>query len=954
MDRTGTGKEIDRESLSASLAGVQFLGFDGVVLSETEQAKIRPILERYLAPHGRATTAGLEFHYWRQLFQDRSQRRGLGVKIREELELVGGDALDVFEELEVEDGLTGRDASSAQELIDSELDSGAPLYRALSSGLQRRIEKLANPRAPATDQPLRDLVRLLRDLASEEEGDFIAVLEPRIRHGAAAKDRFSKGLFAFLFGPTLEGVSQRVGSRLAVDPALLDATPLRDWLSGLDDPQGDDEEPEELEWEPLEIQVRLSEDTSPVGILEWDPRAHGGLIALARIVYTEGTCGWSVPAADFEDWSEKSIDSADLPGGIDPPRSDVAAEWYGLRQEFLRLIQGQGFATDLISEYCSSWASLLDRAHSDHVPTGAFDPAITEFLRIDVYDGPPGSKVLLGTHPIRLRWIAEDLNRSADLIVAALKRSLRLNSINEEFFFDRLAQSSAHEQPAILCDASSVMVAVRESDWHEHFQRIKTREKTVTDWLGSTDDSSLDEIAKVLGRYADAFPFKNDGLHVLFVVRRGGSRIVHRTLGRFKRQIGVIGRRAETRLAIHVVCPSSDFDAVARVVEDLDGSLRAGADFPTTRLILHEWEDPSVYPDLSGLTKEIDVAVVPNLFAAQTRCQEASCSMDDLKGEFRPWIDRCTTRDGLERVSSSASVSVRLLPEARDEVLSKWSTINVRHFRGSKVVSEGAGQEVDYITLSVAVSEAATFFGELHAKAHWVITLDPFVGRRQLESFEHRPEVITVKPGLGTGGGYTMIVSSQVGRDFIQGRLARRLELQLGNRLLGESKRIAEQIYQRARDLSPGLLLRATGLGRTAQEAVGLVASQSLADQFVGPELGDTSFVSWIALDERPEWFGRGQLGRADLLRVSGLEVDGDLVLSFMVVEAKLRDESSLTKAVHQLDDSCRLVADAFTPISEDFLYDAEFWWSSLLEAIEESAPSLPTYVRHGAGKELE
>lgn len=938
MDRTATGKEFDREQLAASLPSVTFVGSDGTELSPAAQAAVRETIQRYLEPHHRTTTAGIELHHWRQLFESRAKRRGLGAKIREVFESVGGDALEQFTDLEVDDALDRRDASSAQELIDSELDDGEPLYRLLPDGLQRRVEKLANPKAPATDHPLRDLVGILRDVASEEEGEYTAFLEARVRHGDAAKDEYSKALFAFLFGPTLVSVRDRSDGKLSIQESLLDASPLGEWLSHLADPPEEDEEPDGLEWEPLVLQVRLTEDADPIGILEWDPRQHSGLIALARIVYAEEVSGWHVPSTEFTSWVEESIDSVDLPGATETPTSDLVLDWLELRRNFLRLTQGRGVVTELLRDYWSSWAVLLDRAHTEFVPAGSPDPTIAEFLRVDVYTGPDGSKVLLGTHPIRLRWVAEDLDRSADLLVDALRGSLRLNSYNEDFFFDRLGQSSAHEQPAVLCDASSVMVAVRESDWHEHFRQIRTRERLVTDWLGATDDSSLDEIAKVLGQYVDAFPYKADGLHVLFVVRRGGARIVHRVLDRFQRQTGILGRRASTRLAIYVVCPPADFDSVARVVEGLDASRRAEADLPSTRLVLYPWENLQSYPDLEDLSDQVDLAVVPNLFAAQTRCQEASCNMDDMKGEFRPWIDRSTTRDKVDSGASSASISLRLLPEARDEVLSKWSTINVRHFRGSKVVAESAGQDIDYMTLSVAVSEAGPFFEDLHSKAHWVVTLDPFVGRRQIESFEHRPEVITVKPGLGKGGGYTMIVSSQVGREFIQGRLARRLELQLGDRIRDASERVAGQIYNRARNLSPGLLLRATGLGRTAQEAVGLVTSQSLADQFAKPATGGTSFVSWIALDERPDWFGGGRLGRADLLRVSGVEVDGELVLSLLVVEAKLRDESGLTKAVHQLDDSCRMLREALTPLSEDYFNDAEFWWSSFLGAIEESA----------------
>ena len=106
-----------------------------------------------------------------------------------------------------------------------------------------------------------------------------------------------------------------------------------------------------------------------------------------------------------------------------------------------------------------------------------------------------------------------------------------------------------------------------------------------------------------------------------------------------------------------------------------------------------------------------------------------------------------------------------------------------------------------------------------------MITLDPFIGREQIDALNDAPDVITVKPGVGKNQMYTLVVSSTAGRAWVTARLASRFEETFG---LGPARasNVAERVYEIGRQVVPGLMLRAVGLGRTIEEILGLILAR--------------------------------------------------------------------------------------------------------------------------------
>lgn len=98
----------------------------------------------------------------------------------------------------------------------------------------------------------------------------------------------------------------------------------------------------------------------------------------------------------------------------------------------------------------------------------------------------------------------------------------------------------------------------------------------------------------------------------------------------------------------------------------------------------------------------------------------------------------------------------------------------VRHERRNPVAADRP-EATDFIDIRINFHNTARFFGALHKRSHWVITVERHITREQIERLETRPEVLSLREGVGPGGLFTLIVSSNAGKQFVIDRLTRKL-----------------------------------------------------------------------------------------------------------------------------------------------------------------------------------
>ncbi|MEV6213600.1 FtsK/SpoIIIE domain-containing protein [Nocardia sp. NPDC051833] len=922
-----SGKEITEDDLIDRIATTEFskesldhIGTD----SETAKTRMRSLVldlnRSGTTPQDpRQLRCEQDLTLWLEVFEQKSTKIGLGQQVRQEIERTATERVDEFDAMLIEDALDRGDQESAQRFLDEAPTGGTePLADLLSKRSRRKVEKLAFPDSQFVQDPLRALLRELTYFADEEEGSVVVRLE-----GNQETGRWSRWLFAFLYARTLRDVQDSTGLRLAleVNNCLLDLTkpPL---------PEEDEPFDPNTEWAPLRILVEM--DGAAQRRFRWDPLGIPGQIALAALIH-----GWRNPPGHA---SNLTFDT--FLGKFNDPRLwqvdepvPVPATRFAGQLERVKLEHFERFSDGLdagnIRDYVREWESMLREARTTLVPDNAPNADLEAVVLADVVRLTNRRMMMLATHPLKLRWLANNYAEAAGSIETALNKEggLSLNQENEDLFFDAIDRISPHGTPAVLVGpGGTIAIPMRESAGHEEYVPVRFGGNESKDWLSSVDETAIDEMVRVITDYLSTYPHKLDGLRVLLLDRNGDPVLPMRVAKQMR------AKNPRLKVDLVVLAPQATHHEIIQGFDlQFSGAEMTEDSFlPDVQLILQAWE-PDQEADLSGLENTIDLALAPALFGTQTSVKE-STKKESLSGSFNSWKHPASHN----LAQTSENVVRALLPETADETLESWSTLCVRYDRRSPVSRESV-DSIDYFEMQVQFDQHQDLFTTLHRVAHWVVTLDSFIGREQIDSLRNRPDVILVKPNVGKNESYTLIVSSQTGQQFVVQRLRRRLE-QIGVVTPQDSEDTAKRIYEVGRNVAPGAVLRSLGIGTTVNEVVGLVATRFVIDQqFPVPRQG-TSLVTWISFDEHHRWFGRGHKTRADLGRfVLTVQDDGTVQLDVLVAESKFRQTFDVGSAEEQLNRTTDLCEDAFRSDGEA-RHDHPFWLDELAAAITQTS----------------
>ncbi|WP_432125513.1 FtsK/SpoIIIE domain-containing protein [Streptomyces sp. bgisy082] len=922
-----TGKEITADDLIDRIGSAEFseesLKHIGAN-SETVKTRMRDLVLNHRGPalqDRRQLRSGLDLTLWLEVFEQKSKKIGLGQQVKQEILRAAADRVDDFDAMMIEEALDHGDQESAQRFLDETPAGGTePLADLLSKRSRRKVEKLAFPDSQFVQDPLRALLRELTYFSDEEEGSVVVRLE-----GNQEAGRWSRWLFAFLYARTLQDIQESTSLRLTlnVQGCLLDVT--KPFLPDNQETQ----EPFEanLEWAPLRFLVEMD---GAQRRFRWDPMGIPGQIALAALIISQHRPPAHASSLTFDTFLEKFNDPRqwqnDEPAPI--PETHFAGQLDRLkRKHFERFSKGLD-ATN-IGEYVREWEEVLREARTTLVPDNAPDADLEAVVLADVVELADHRMMMLATHPLKLRWLARNYTETSNSIEIALNKEggLSLNQENEDLFFDAIDRISPHGTPAVLVGPrGTVAIPMRESAGHEEYAPVRRSGNESKEWLSSVDEAAIDEMVRVITDYLTTYPHKLDGLRVLLLDRNGDPVLPVRVAKQVR------AKNPRLKVDLVVLAPQATHHEIIQGFDlQFSGAEMSEDSFlPDVQLILQAWE-PDQATDLSGLEGTIDLALAPALFGTQTSIKE-STKKESLSGSFNPWKHPASHN----LAQTSENVVKALLPETADETLESWSTLCVRYDRSSPVSRESV-DGIDYFEMQVQFHQHQDLFAGLHSVAHWVVTLDSFIGREQIDALRNRPDVILVKPSVGKNESYTLIVSSQTGKQFVVQRLRRRLE-QIGIVTPQDSESTARRIYEVGRNVAPGAVLRSLGIGTTVNEVVGLVATRFVIDQqFPIPQQG-TSLITWISFDEHHRWFGRGHKTRADLGRfVLTVQDDGIVRLDVLVAESKFRQAFDVGSAEEQLNRTTDLCKDAFRSDGEA-RHDRPFWLDELAAAIAQTS----------------
>jgi S-DNA-T family DNA segregation ATPase FtsK/SpoIIIE len=938
--RDPKGKQIQEGFLAQRIADVH-LAIGEIALDASDAAALRAAMQEFSTTYTSEARRKIDFAYWSLLFDSSVRREGLGAQVRrvfEQREEV--EAATTFEDLDIEDGLDEGDAEAAAVLLDAQTASGDALADLLPSVVRRRVERTAVPPSRLEADPLQ---ALLRHLVHADDLPADANLRLGVDASPGPTGAWSLAVLRLLYSRTLLDVAEQSslgdGRTLAVSRDLATFA----WPEQVDSQDEEEEEVVDDPWAPVHLGLWVGDEETPRHRFRWWPEDRDGYAALAASVRGRAIGDGEQLAVDIEECAHRLASvlvDQEAPDASPRPLSGIAGESLEIGARHMSTWASHGITADGLFEYVDDWAALLARVRDELVPTNSPLPVLDDFLDIDTARLASGRAVLLASHPLRLRWLAGHLRKLGTDLLAALSGTFELNAENDQLYFESIGRVSAHRQPPMLvAGADEVLAAAREFGLNEEYVPV-AQGRASEAWIGVVDEGAVKSLADTVSSYMAAFPYKLDGLGLLLLVKDGDPRLAERLIREISRVHG-----GTIVVELHVVAPRAQHQAIALALSEpaIDGDRDAHV-LPRLRLTLHDWPE-SFVPLLDRLAGKIDLALVPNLFGAQTQLQpKTRPRTTSTAGHFNPWLDPASHAAPVAG-GSGENVSRILLPATPDPLFEAWSTLSVRRYLQSAVAPE-TPENTDYFTLQVTFDRNRTLFERLHDVAHWVVTLDPFVGRDQIDALESPPDVILVRTGLGKNKTHTLVVSSRSGRTFVVRGLKRRLGSTLGFATDPECTALAERLYDLARNTVPGITLRALGLGRGIEEILGLTVTRfAVEEHFPAGDVGD-GFEWWLSLDDHLSWFGGAHRLRADLLRVIARLEDEALDLQLEVVESKFRRQEDLGIADRQLGRSIALLKSALAPPSAATeASDAVFWRRELVAALDET--SRRTVLQH-------
>jgi len=948
--------ELDPEKLAERCYRTKFRDEDGVEYEASEMSRWRGLCANFCHTQNRQIRQEIPYRIFEQLFAPDSVGLKLGERVSQEIEALAPERLHEFDGLNVKAGLDRRSQDDAIRFLEADPDDSAlvALRALLSNQTRRMVEKVAFPANERFFNPMSKLAEVSSALVSRAGRDGEpSTIEIDLVDQKTANNP-SIGLFAFLFGKSLHAVCRLsadspFGVELKVNQSLMDVCSP----PSLPDQDEDDEPIEEDEnagifWEPVPIVFRLlssdgTELDSESG-LEWYPDNIEHLAAAWLLLVDEDSPLYEMKlglssSSSYGEWAELAsrrltpVDTLSVEEFAEKSLTDpVFGEARRIGISLKQKARTEGLSPELAFDQFDAWLGALDLAKSEFVPDGDVDDRLDSFLSLDsVFVGAENSAVVLPSHPLKLRWIGHYLKKSEELAIKSLAGELPLNTKNERLYLDWFSSLTPHKHPVLAIDRRShLLSAARETAWHDYFRPLDV---AVGD--GTLDNLSLFEVVRQLESYMEAHPHKRDGLSILILCPHMID-LPAMLLKEFRR-----GDWKDVVVTVHVIAPREEWEKLTDQFEELTTESRMNAGralFPPVQLRFYEGVADRSLQDLVD-DQVFDIGVVPNFLHDKISVQFNTDPPSDIEGHFDPLLDRPTNVRG---GAGSGSISVEMRPRNQDVAMSGWSTLCVRSRLG-RPVSPTQRENEDFANLRIDFNEASRLFAQIHDKCHWVITVEEHITREQIERLEGGPDILSVKEGVGAGGLYTLIVSSNSGRKFIVERLDRKLrkfipKTDLAGRNDSVIHGLAEHVYEETRNIAPRLALQAMGISRVTEEILGLSIAKTVAESEF-PASPREGFVGWVSLDDHLEWFSGPSGTRADLARFSFEIVDGAVQVDLLVVEGKLRQQFD-PHGIAQVEATMELLEDAVRERDDDEIAaeDMGLWREKFLSALETSS----------------
>jgi len=964
-DLRSSSGDFDIQTLIEMVKGIEFRDQNNVPLPKAESLSWRELCVKYISSPDTQTLKSIPYWIFEQLFRKDTKGMLLGDKVRTEILTVDDTRVYELDSLDVIDGLNKRNQADAERLLTYVSEPPQTLLIDLLTNKTRKIiERLANPPSRTFVNPMIEIARQLE--LARGQTDKQEVIASIHLHLATDIDTAGPtlGLFSFLYGNMLlnaqeDSHGEESSCSIKIDTNLVDIKSPSSLKHYEEKSSDNDILPQELTWPELPVKLDIYNDSAQLldSIdLIWKPVSINHLAMFWLLIATEsspiytklGGCQASDEMLRARtDWitafTSLTSDLSTIPEAKPsflPHEDDFVDKLISIRKNFQSEAGKNGLSLELINTYFDDWQMLLNTARNEFIHNGTKIEKIEALLSTDSILFGDDSRIILPTHPFKLRWIGKYMESAYHLLLSLLKGKAEFAVRDGEPYLDWLENRTPHEAPPIVLSGNCGLLYSRsEISWFEQYGKLETGVTTLED-----DPLSISAICQKINTYLDAHPYKRDGLSLLLVLPPSDS-FAAELIERLNRT----GLKDNGRMIMTIAAPKHRWEYIARAVErskGVENQPRGDGLFPKYDLAYFEYERGTV---LSSVIQDqkFDLAIVTHILDGCMQQQQNTEPPLPIPGNFDPLMDQTTQ---MVTSDESGATSIILKPRNPDPSLESWGTLVVRSNRASPV-SRSQPENTDFAELRLNFENSANVFNILHNCCHWVITLERHISRKQIESMEAgAPDILSIIDGVGTNGLYTLVVSSCSGRDFIKSRLVRKLnkltkiEQSIGRKDL---EKLAGAIYDETRKVAPHLALNAMGISRVTEEMLGLSIARSITDQIIPLPNGIGRSV-WISLDEHCDWFGGISAKRADMCRITfRLREDGLIAIDLICLEGKFRQTYD-SYGIGQVDVTRQFMHNILATDSEDDSrdkIDSKLWRERILSAVESCSEDAITEI---------
>lgn len=958
-------QDMDIDKVIEVLDKVVFTQDDGAPYDAAEQLKWHEACKRYIYDPSVDNRLEIPFEIFDQIFNIKAKGLKLGDEVQAEIISSDANRLTEYLDLNVLDGLNSRSRDAAIVFLeevpsDEELK---PLSQIITKSTRKKVERLAAPKSQLFENPLIQIAKYLSLYSDGLKPDRAYRLSITLKD-QCAEDSGLLRLFSFLYGRVLNELASSSEEENALVNLLID-----DELLTIHDYPSHDVDDESIDttkfWDALNFKFELSEvidqksELIEEGFYSWSPNAEDlpFLVMWWGLVFDEAYRE-EIYRLDFpkemsigvlkQTLLDLNLNPSDLlfsalPSGA-LAQSEIN-EFKAARRSFLDEIFKNGLHHETMADYVDAAQSCLVSVKEICVPDDTW--LAESYLPIGadiVWATADNAAFMLPTNVIKTRWLSKFFKECYELAKHTLKGNLPLNTENNLEYFNWVSNLTSSQQPAVLVsEKQKLYEASNAFGWGELYSLVQDSADEAQGVLDSPE-SILEEVASKIRQYIQHHPHKLDGLSLTV--------FSHKDVNFGTRLISLLRNKefSELKVTLNLFTLEENFVSAMEYFEGIDSHNRfelENALFPPVDLRLYRISDDidEMSKNLQGL--ETDIAIVPSLLEGVSEYQPQN-KEDHLVGSMESIYDPLYDNPIHIGEGGRSSISVGLAPSAlhSDLLIDLWNTITTRQKRLKPVNTTANGY--DYYAKSVPFSRHANTFKLLHEYSHWLISVDRYLTREQIEGMENGPEIISFRDNIGPGGHYSIIVSSNSGKEFVLSRLQKKLKAIFNESKVAPQKplsSIALSVYESAREVTPELALDALGVARVSEEILGLAVSKNYVDRELSsdPVVG---FSAWVSLDSYKSWFMGGDAAtRADMAKIIFDMTDGTLKVSVLILESKLRkDASFVSHAEAQVKATLDLFDQFLSPETKDINIDSQLWRNNLLKAIRNSNAKAVNY----------